>query len=66
MKKNLELKLEDLKKITGGVLDPQVQEFIFFVIAVAKESGETLDSTVAMMYANGNSQEAIDFLKANW
>ena len=66
MVNKMSLKLDELEKVSGGVLDPSVQEYIMFIIAVAKQSGESLDSMVAMLRANGNTQEAIDFFVANW
>ncbi len=66
MEKRTEYSLEDLAKISGGELGPQVQEYIFFVIGVAKTTGETTDSLIERMHANGCSQETIDFVMANW
>ena len=59
---------EALSNVTGGKLDPDVMEYLDYVIMRAKQADKTVDQCVADFYKyNGDfTKEHEDYLRSRW
>ena len=58
--------LFDLEKVTGGVLDDDYIDYLTRVMFYAKRADKTLDQVLSDLRAHGCTQEALDYVIANW
>ena len=60
------LKLSDLEKVTGGVLDDDYIDYLTRVMFYAKRADKTLDQVLSDLRDRGCTQEALDYVIAHW
>ena len=60
------LKLSDIEKVTGGVLDDDYIDYLTRVIFYAKRADKTLDQVLSDLRDRGCTQEALDYVVAHW
>lgn len=60
------LKLSDIKKVTGGVLDDDYIDYLTRVMFYAKRADKTLDQVLSDLRDRGCTQEALDYVVAHW
>jgi|GEM_PF-4498483 hypothetical protein len=60
------LKLSDIEKVTGGVLDDDYIDYLTRVMFYAKRADKTLDQVLSDLRDRGCTQEALDYVVAHW
>ena len=60
------LKLSDIEKVTGGVLDDDYIDYLTKVMFYAKRADKTLDQVLSDLRDRGCTQEALDYVVAHW
>ena len=60
------LKLSDIEKVTGGVLDDDYIDYLTRVMFYAKRADKTLDQVLSDLRDRGCTQEAMDYVVAHW
>ena len=60
------LKLSDIEKVTGGVLDDDYIDYLTRVMFYAKRADKTLDQVLSDLRNRGCTQEALDYVVAHW
>jgi len=60
------LKLSDIEKVTGGVLDDDYIDYLTRVMFYAKRADKTLDQVLSDLRDRGCTQEALDYVIAHW
>ena len=60
------LKLSDIEKVTGGVLDDDYIDYLTRVMFYAKRADKTLDQILSDLRDRGCTQEALDYVVAHW
>lgn len=60
------LKLSDIEKVTGGVLDDDYIDYLTRVMFYAKRADKTLDQVLSDLRGRGCTQEALDYVVAHW
>jgi hypothetical protein len=60
------LKLSDIEKVTGGVLDDDYIDYLTRVMFYAKRADKTLDQVLSDLRDRGCMQEALDYVVAHW
>ena len=60
------LKLSDIEKVTGGVLDDDYIDYLTRVMFYAKRADKTLDQVLSDLRDHGCTQEALDYVVAHW
>ena len=60
------LKLSDIEKVTGGVLDDDYIDYLKRVMFYAKRADKTLDQVLSDLRDRGCTQEALDYVVAHW
>lgn len=60
------LKLSDVEKVTGGVLDDDYIDYLTRVMFYAKRADKTLDQVLSDLRDRGCTQEALDYVVAHW
>ncbi len=60
------LKLSDIEKVTGGVLDEDYIDYLTRVMFYAKRADKTLDQVLSDLRDRGCTQEALDYVVAHW
>ena len=60
------LKLSDIEKVTGGVLDDDYIDYLTSVMFYAKRADKTLDQVLSDLRDRGCTQEALDYVVAHW
>ena len=56
------LKLSDIEKVTGGVLDDDYIDYLTRVMFYAKRADKTLDQVLSDLRDRGCTQEALDYV----
>ena len=60
------LKLSDIEKVTGGVLNDDYIDYLTRVMFYAKRADKTLDQVLSDLRDRGCTQEALDHVVAQW
>ena len=60
------LKLSDIEKVTGGVLDDDYIDYLTRVMFYAKRADKTLDQVLSDLRDRGCTQEALDYVVDHW
>ena len=60
------LKLSDIEKVTGGVLDDDYIDYLTRVMFYAKRADKTLDQVLSDLRDRSCTQEALDYVVAHW
>ena len=60
------LKLSNIEKVTGGVLDDDYIDYLTRVMFYAKRADKTLDQVLSDLRDRGCTQEALDYVVAHW
>ena len=60
------LKLSDIERVTGGVLDDDYIDYLTRVMFYAKRADKTLDQVLSDLRDRGCTQEALDYVVAHW
>jgi hypothetical protein len=60
------LKLSDIEKVTGGVLDDDYIDYLTRVMLYAKRADKTLDQVLSDLRDRGCTQEALNYVVAHW
>ena len=60
------LKLSDIEKVTGGVLDDDYIDYLTRVMFYAKRADKTLDQVLSDLRDRDCTQEALDYVVAHW
>jgi hypothetical protein len=60
------LKLSDIEKVTGGVLDDDYIDYLTRVMFYAKRADKTLDQVLSDLRDRGCTQEALDYVVTHW
>ena len=60
------LKLSDIEKVTGGVLDDDYIDYLTRVMFYARRADKTLDQVLSDLRDRGCTQEALDYVVAHW
>ncbi len=66
MRERINLNMEDLEMVTGGEVEEKEIFHLDLIILVHKMGGRTLEYVLEEMREAGYSQDAQDYVAANW